>query len=44
MTTNAAYLDWPFRPTVRSDEQEQLWWRVCYVSAAADRQLGTLDR
>jgi len=44
VTTNAAYLDWPFRPTVRSDEQEQLWWRVCYVSAAADRQLGTLDR
>lgn len=36
------YLDWPFWPEQRSDEQTRQWWRVCYVPAAADRQLENL--
>ena len=33
------YADWPFWPETRSDEHQALWWRDCYVTAAADRQL-----
>lgn len=36
---NAGYLDWPFRPERRSDEQQRQWWRLCYGDAAADREL-----
>jgi hypothetical protein len=44
VNANAGYLDWPFRPEMRSDEQQQRWRRECYLPAAADRQLGTVDR
>ena len=33
------YLDWPFRPDHRSDEQEAQWWRTCYLPTATDHQL-----
>ncbi|MBP8950461.1 MAG: hypothetical protein KBG73_16575, partial [Candidatus Promineofilum sp.] len=35
----SGYLDWPFRPEQRSDEQGRQWWLDCYVEGAADRQL-----